>query len=441
MIVRAFVQSCLGRLRRAFPLPAPSRIGGSAPEPPRLNRLRGSFGARPAFEDTAGGRTGVWGLAPGLSASPAFEARGLGRSPGFGKGRVGEQARRGRPKAAAFAATLALALGLCLVTPTPLAAAADPGKPTVSLSQPQAGKGGDITVSGTGWRPGALLMMLICGQSSPDRGVIGGTNSCANADGRAVTTDAKGAFSKKIPVSEPPKPCPCVVHVATVTGEQATVDAPFTVAGHPTAPLPPPAADGGKLAVLAAVDLRGSSGLLVWFGAPPSRELVFTVGNLGSAPVKDPVFEIGTAHGVFAPRWEERQWRGTIQPGKKAQVRLPVQLSAGAHGDYQVSVKYGSKVLAEQPWGVGRPWGVTVFWVLLAVVVPAALFRIGMAVVDRVRPRRRPGRPSGRHPGRHRHLPTSSSSHASSTTTAAALPWFTPDSAPSENRPTTKGHT
>ncbi|UNM15538.1 hypothetical protein J4032_32365 [Streptomyces formicae] len=350
--------------------------------------------------------------------------------------------------------TALLAAAIALTGPSSLAAASVPpasaalasvraadAEPAVTLSSQQAGKGGDITVSGTGWRPDALLMMLICGQSAPGRGVIGGTNSCANADGRAVTTDAKGAFSKKMPVVEPPKPCPCVVHVATVTGEQATVDAPFTVAGHPTAPLPQQTGDG-KLAVLAAVELRGSSGLLVWFGAPPTRELVFTVGNLGSAPVKDPVFQVGTAHGVFAPQWEERQWRGTVQPGKKARVTLPVQLTAGAHGDYHVSVKYGAKVLAEQPWGVGRPWGVTLFWVLLAVVVPAALFRIGMAAVDRVRPRRTVARPrTSRAPrnGRHRNVPPAT---ATTTTTAAApLPWFTPDSAPSENRPTTKGHT
>ncbi|MFE7778067.1 hypothetical protein ACFU5O_30040 [Streptomyces sp. NPDC057445] len=327
-----------------------------------------------------------------------------------------------------------LLAGALLAAPDARPAAAADGRPTVSLSAPQGGKGGDITVSGAGWRPGALLMMLICGRSAPGRGVIGGTNSCANAEGRAVTTDARGAFSKKMPVAEPPKPCPCVVHVATVTGEQAAVDAPFTVAGHPSAPLPRPTA-GGKLAVLATAELRGSSGLLVRFGAPPSRELVLTVGNLGSAPVENPVFQVGTAHGVFAPQWEERQWRGTIQPGRKAQIRLPVQLSAGAHGDYQVSVKYGSKVLAEQPWGVGRPWGVTLFWLLLAVVVPAALFRIGMAVVDHVRPQRG---------GRHRNAPTAArtpSSAATATITTTALPWFTPDSAPSENRPTTKGHT
>ncbi|MFF3399817.1 hypothetical protein ACFYW6_14985 [Streptomyces sp. NPDC002659] len=337
-------------------------------------------------------------------------------------------------------AVLFALLPFLLLPLAPRATAAD-AQPDVKLSRQQAGAGGDITVSGSGWRPNTLLMMLICGQAAPGKGVIGGTNACANAGGRAVTTDAKGAFSKKMPVAEPPKPCPCVVHVATVTGEQALVDAPFVVAGHPTAPLPGPTG-GGRLAVLAATRLEGDSGILVFFGAPSSRRLEFTVGNLGSEPVKDPVFQIGTAHGVFAPQWEEQQWRGTIAPGQKVLVKLPVQLSAGAHGDYQISVKYGTKVLAEQPWGVGRPWGVTIFWILLAVVVPAAAFRIGMAVVDRVRPRGN-GRPRPRATGRHRTVRLRrppDPAPRSTTTTTAALPWFTPDSAPSDNRSTTKGH-
>ncbi|MEU7731609.1 hypothetical protein AB0B51_00510 [Streptomyces griseus] len=366
--------------------------------------------------------------------------------------------RRSAPPVLLFLAAL-LALLPALSVLAPQGARAADGDPTVSLSKKEAGKGGEITVSGSGWRAEALLMLLICGQSTPERGVIGGTNACANADGRAVTTDEKGAFSKKLPVTEPPKPCPCVVHVATVTGEQAVADAVFTVAGHPTADLPEQTG-GGRLAVLATTRLEGDSSLLTWFGAPPARRLVFTVGNLGSAPVKDPVFEIGTAHGVYAPQWEERQWRGTVAPGAKARIKLPLELSAGAHGDYQVSLRYGRKVLAEQPWGVGRPWGVTVFWVLLCLVVPAAVFRIGMAVVDKVRPRpagaHRTRTPAARHrperrgrtgvgrdaataPGATTEATTSAATTPHATT--AVLPWFTPDSAPSENRsrPTTKG--
>ncbi|MFD3665526.1 hypothetical protein ACFWVF_33825 [Streptomyces sp. NPDC058659] len=358
--------------------------------------------------------------------------------------------RRSRTAAALLTAVLT---ALALALPPAVTATAAPG-PVVELSQAEGGKGGTITVSGSGWKPGALLMLLICGRSAPGKGVIGGTNSCSNSEGRAATVDARGAFSAKLPVAEPPEPCPCVVHVAGVTGQQDAVDKAFAVAGHPTAPLPE-ASGNGRLAVLAAVRLDGAGGLLVWFGAPPRREVVFTVGNLGSAAVKDPVFEVGTSHGVFAPQYEERQWRGTIEPGKKALVRLPAELTAGAHGDYQVSVRYAGKVLVEQPWGVDRPWGVTLFWVLLAVVVPAALFRIGMAVVDRLRPaagRPAAGRPStGRVPRtrtaalRRRtrtSVPAPANGDARDDEPTTVLPWFSPDSAPSapESSPTTKGH-
>ncbi|MGW5678585.1 hypothetical protein ACWEV4_26520 [Streptomyces sp. NPDC003860] len=324
-------------------------------------------------------------------------------------------------------------LAFLLVLLPPHAAAAAEDGPKVKLDQQQAAKGGKVTVSGDGWPARTLLMLLLCGEN-----MLGGTNSCANADGRAVTTDDRGGFRKELPVVAPPKPCPCVVHVATVTGGPTAADAPFAVAGHPTAPLPTPTGTG-KLAVLATTRLEGDSGVLVFFGAAPARRLVFTVGNLGTTSVKDPVFQVGTAHGVYAPQWDERQWRGTIAPGQKAKVTLPVELAAGAHGDYEVSVKYGGKVIASQPWGVGRPWGVTVFWVLLAVVVPAALFRIGMAVVDRVRPSR-PARasaaPSKAPPEAMSEAPSEAPSEIAAT---ATLPWFTPDSAPAKNRPTTKG--
>ncbi|MEU6590596.1 hypothetical protein ABZ923_15480 [Streptomyces sp. NPDC046881] len=333
-------------------------------------------------------------------------------------------------------------------------------RPAVRLSAAQSGVGGSVTVSGTGWRPRTLLMMLVCGRATPAQGVVGGTNSCANGDGRAVTTGADGTFRRRLPVAEPPVPCPCVVHVATVTGAGAEADAVLQVAGHPVAPLPAERS-AGRLAVLSDTRLTGSSGLLTWFGAPPSRTLVVTVGNTGTSPIENPVFQVGTAHGVFAPEWDERQWHGTLAPGKKAQVELPVELPAGAHGDYTVTLRHRGRVLAEQPWGVGRPWGVTLFWILLCLVVPAALFRIGMAVVDHLRPHRPGGTPRAPRPAPRLRLPLPRSRTARPLAARAAptptLPWFTPDSAPggpagrssaphdhsptSPTTPTTKGPT
>ncbi|MFK0255844.1 neocarzinostatin apoprotein domain-containing protein [Streptomyces sp. NPDC090445] len=330
----------------------------------------------------------------------------------------------------------AAALLLCLLalapgaTATPAAAAED--KPAVALSLQEAAKGTEITVTGTGWRAKTLVMLLLCGQN-----MIGGTNSCANADGAAVSTGDDGRFTARLAVVAPPKPCPCVVNVTSVGGDQATVAAPLKITGHPVAELP---AEPGtpRLAMLSGVRLAGEDGILTWFGAPPARTFTVTVGNLGPAPVKDPVFQLGTAHGVLAPLWEEVRWKGTIPPGGRAEVRLAVTLAAGAHGDHTVSLKYGDTVVATQPWRVSRPYGVLLFWGLLLLVVPAGLFRAGMAVVGRVRPYRPPAGPAPA-PAPAPATPAGTAT----TTTTAALPWFTAPqaSAPSEHSPTTKGHT
>lgn len=360
-----------------------------------------------------------------------------------------------------LAALLAAGLAVCALTllPAAPAAAAEDG-PTVALSLQEAATGTEITVTGTGWRARTLVMLLVCGQN-----MIGGTNSCANADGAAVPVADDGRFTARLPVVAPPKPCPCIVNVTSVNGDQSTVATPLKITDHPVADLP---AESGtaRLALLTGVRLEGEDGVLTWFGAPPGRTFKVTVGNLGSAPVKDPVFQLGTAHGVFAPLWEEVRWKGTIPPGGKAEIALDVALTAGAHGDYTISLKYGESVLATQPWGVDRPYGVLLFRGLLLLVIPAAVFRIGMAVVDRVRPRAASA--AGRHRGARpaeaatavtARLPGLAALRGTGPgrsdrpaepprTTTAVLPWFTPDSAPetapqtsapSENRSTTKG--
>ncbi|WP_371592914.1 neocarzinostatin apoprotein domain-containing protein [Streptomyces virginiae] len=360
-------------------------------------------------------------------------------------------------------ALLAAGLAVCALALFPAnPAAAAEGKPAVALSLQEAAKGTGITVTGTGWPAKTLVMLLVCGQN-----MIGGTNSCANADGAAVSVGADGSFTAQLPVVAPPKPCPCIVNVTSVNGDQSTVATPLKITDHPVAELP---AESGtaRLAMLTGVRLEGDDGVLTWFGAPPTRKFKVTVGNLGPVPVKDPVFQLGTAHGVFAPLWEEARWKGTVPPGGKAEIALDVSLAAGAHGDYTISLKYGETVVATQPWGVDRPYGVLLFWGLLLLVIPAAVFRIGMTVVDRVRPGAAPA--AGRHRGVRlpdaasavtarlprigsprppERAPGSDGPEPSPQTTTAVLPWFTPDSAPgtapqasapSENRSTTKGH-
>lgn len=73
----------------------------------------------------------------------------------------------GKARMSALVAALALVLAPLAGPVSPASAA---GKPGVSLSRSEAGTGGSITVTGNGWRPKTLLMMLICGQAVPSRG-------------------------------------------------------------------------------------------------------------------------------------------------------------------------------------------------------------------------------------------------------------------------------
>ncbi|MEY9849210.1 hypothetical protein ABH940_006316 [Streptacidiphilus sp. BW17] len=252
--------------------------------------------------------------------------------------------------------------------------------PTATAVPAVAKPGVTITVSGSGWPASALLTVLLCGQDA-----IAGTDDCANATGRAVTTGADGQFSQQLAVATPPKPCPCVIHVSAVMGNQQSVNTPFDVMGAPTAPIPQNAAGAGQLVMLSA-SLSGGNGPLNWFGAPPDRTLRMVVADMGGSPITNPEFQLGTWHSVLAPDWSAAPWQGTLEPGKQQEIDLPVQFDSGASGEYFVGLSYQGRTLTTQHEDLPVAWGVDVFWVLLFVVVAVGLFRLGLAVLDRVRP-------------------------------------------------------
>lgn len=90
--------------------------------------------------------------------------------------------------------------------------------------------------------------------------------------------------------------------------------------------------------------------------------------------------------------------------------------------------------------------GRDLFWVLAGVVVPAALFRVGMAVVDRVRPRGAAGAGGGggrasarrgtalRRPELTLRMPRlgarKGQGQPEPVTASSTLPWFTPEADP-----------
>ncbi len=110
----------------------------------------------------------------------------------------------GKARMSALVAALALVLAPLAGPVSPASAA---GKPGVSLSRSEAdGRFDHRDRQRMAAEDPADDAHLRAGRAVP--GVIGGTNSCANADGRAVTTDAQGHFSKELPVTELPQPCP-----------------------------------------------------------------------------------------------------------------------------------------------------------------------------------------------------------------------------------------
>ncbi|MEY9877450.1 hypothetical protein ABH931_006974 [Streptacidiphilus sp. MAP12-33] len=286
---------------------------------------------------------------------------------------------RGRFTRRGLLALLLLVLALPLAGPATAAHASGSGPIAVPLPA-SAKPGGTTTVGGSGWPASTLLTVLLCGQNA-----VAGTDDCANASGRAVTTDANGRFTEQLSVALPPEPCPCVIHVNTVLGDSVSADAPFDVIGAPVKPIPADAAGSGNLHVLSE-SMTGDSGLLNTFGAPPSRTFKVIVTNFGASPIVNPEFQLGTSHSVLAPEWSAAPWQGVIRPGDKVEIDLPVQFDSGASGVWTATLRYQGRDIAHAEQDLPAAWGVGVFWVLLGIVVAVALYRIGMAVLDRVRP-------------------------------------------------------
>ena len=288
----------------------------------------------------------------------------------------------GRAAVGLLAALLLPALLLALALPllgSAAYAAAPPaaGAGTVTANPGSAPPGGTTTVTGSGWAAGTLLTVLLCGQNA-----TGGTADCANTSERAVTAAPNGHFTVRLPVVAPPKPCPCVIHIASVTGTDLTVDTPFPVLGVASVPIVPTPA---KLLALTAV-LDGGDGPMNWFGAPTHRDLQVLVANLGSTAVSNPVFRLGVSHAVFAPAWQDFQWTGTIGPGVRQEIDVPVDFAFAAHGRYTVELDYAGRQLATSQAVLPRAWGVPLFWVLLYLVVPVGLFRLALYLLARRHP-------------------------------------------------------
>ncbi|GHJ48032.1 hypothetical protein Cs7R123_53740 [Catellatospora sp. TT07R-123] len=250
-----------------------------------------------------------------------------------------------RPHRRAAAATAAL----CCVFAVAAPAAAEPGR-DVSLAAARAQAGDRVRVTGTGWPQGALLQLVTCGELA-----LPGSSSCDMRAALATVARADGTFTVELTIGDPPRPCPCVVHVAEVGPGSGGghVDAPIELTGHASGPAPVPGRVQARLEVVEA-RLTGGGTAAAWFGGPQRRTLVYTVRNAGSQPLDGAplVVRVGrSAEGVPTPP------TGQLRPGETRTFEIPVTIPFAAFGAYPVTAELGGlgqarAVHQAYPWGL-----------------------------------------------------------------------------------------
>ncbi|MET7425111.1 hypothetical protein [Dactylosporangium sp. NPDC005555] len=275
--------------------------------------------------------------------------------------------------------TLTVLCGLALAAPVWLPAApAHADGLTASVGAPSAKPGATLKVTGAGWPAGQLLQVVTCGELA-----LTGSGACDMRAALATPARPDGTFSVDIRVGDPPRPCPCVVHVALVgAGTSGHVDVPLDIPGHTTGPAPAVAGTVARLDVV-RIHLDGRASWTEWFGARAERTLVYEVRNPGGQSLRELPLNVRVGKGGGDPAEAPRS--GEIRPGETREYRVPVTVPFAAFGRYQVRADIaglGAASVAHDAY----PWG------LLALnVLGVALIVLG--VHRRLKARRLAGAP------------------------------------------------
>jgi hypothetical protein len=249
--------------------------------------------------------------------------------------------------------------------PSPPSSAASQA-PTLAVTPAAAPVGKTVVVEGRGFPSQTYdVQVQVCGNL--------GLNGTADCDPAGVRTSfaVAGGFALNLPVTMPPKPCPCAI-VAFSSVLSDVVEVPFSVIGAPeAAPAPAPPAFEQKTLRLENAKLEGNGGWQSWFGASTTRDLVFTVYNAGTAPVDDPplVLTAGTGHdpeGVVTPPRV-----GRLEPGARRTVHATIPIETLSVGSYTVKGRIGNSGADEtfRARTSTYPWGLLVLAILMLLVV------------------------------------------------------------------------
>lgn len=263
------------------------------------------------------------------------------------------------------------------------AAASAATQPRISLGTSTIAPGQVVTVTGTGWPGGAVVVASICGADAVD-----GTADCANTASSQLKASPTGVLTGRLTGALPPQPCPCVVLVVGVN-ITTTQKIPVTVVGAATAPVP--AAPSTNEPDLRIQDLRVESTLTIGsaMGAAALRTVELQVHNAGPYPeVPELIGRWGhptqVDHAISMPKM------GSVAPGATKRVRVTFSLPALSLGTYTVRVtaqvvgftRQASATTSTTQW----PFGLFALGALLVLVVVVLLV---------ARPRRRRRRKLG----------------------------------------------
>jgi hypothetical protein len=256
---------------------------------------------------------------------------------------------------------------------------------SVTLSSQLIVSGDVVHATGANWPAGQLIQLVTCGELG-----VNGSGGCDMRAAVATTVRADGGFDIDVVIGDPPKPCPCVLHVAMVgAGGNGHVDAPLDIAGHARGEVPPTGVRVARLEVVGA-RLTGGNGFTAWLGGEQRRTLVYTVRNPGPEPVRDlPLTVLVGKGGGGDPAAVPDS--GELVAGQTRTYEVEVTIPFAAFGRYAVRADLGGLAPASVPHDA-YPWGL-----LLANVL--GLLLIGWGVARRLRSRRRRAAPVLAGPG------------------------------------------
>ncbi len=257
--------------------------------------------------------------------------------------------------------------------------------PAISAETPEGRPGDTVLVHLSGFRAGAVVVS-VCGnearRGSSDCDQPGGTGRRLN--------DPTGTTVTDMTVTAPPVPCPCVL-LAASAGFDEVATTPFTVAGHPSAPVQEPSTDPPLEVSLRAFE--SPRGLLdrlrADLGGPTEYEVEVTVRNSSSRPVGGVELEV-TASRSGGDDVASAMARGpeAIAPGEQWRTTIRRQLPAPAVGRFvwSASVSGQGVPAATQARDIDRlPAGLVLLVAVLVLDVGAV---VGSRVVSH-RARRR----------------------------------------------------